>query len=807
MKIEKKIKYLALILLLIYLVFPCSASADLAGILDTAEVALEGVEEISGPIAKQLLTILFGYVFGLIILYFSTFLLQYSMALTATTNALGDVYLSLTKNPMVLSGWNFVSGITNMFLILIFVVIALAMILRIETFQAKKALPRLLIVALLTNFSLVFIGMLVDIANIFYNTIFITSWNTPYTIVSALLMSGTSAFISLGTMLATWAASYMIPFVGSAAQYALVTMINIVSFPLISFMVFQVFCFFLISGIFLIYAFLFIARVFIIQLLAIISPLAFLCFILPQTQKYWNEWLKHLIEWTFLGIFLLFFLSLGLNIAALLIPSMTSYLTVSLNMMGAWWLTGSAWFLAYYLVIFIYLVIVAWLSKKTMPTMAETLISQAKALGGMVWQRGIKPFAGATGRQLIRTAAQQVKEKEAAEIEGRKLSRRERLAGILAQPTRWATRAAYGTTPEAMVAKDIEAKSKEFEERFGTDFASAASVFKGLTPENKTAMALYLARKGGGKALDRLSDKQLRQAVETTARYTPDKLKNIIAYKPELVDEREAAKIVEGANAAIRQREREGAPMSEIIPILRRKEEALKNYNMAKLIQKTLVSKGVQDKDVQALRRLKGITPKELEETPALVDELIREAAIKKAMDAIKVADVEKVSPKTFENEIAREMIVRFKSPDFIKKIGEELGQELIEKIRAKVEELGPEEIAKTNASLLRSAITNPGFKAVFPPIKGAETINKVEAASKLAKEPLLLLFYKKTQETEKLVKEFEEVKKTAPKDVVARVRKDLEKDKKDLEKVWEKIKSNKKLMEKWVEIQDLMKK
>ena len=252
MKIEKKIKYLALILLLIYLVFPCSASADLAGILDTAEVALEGVEEISGPIAKQLLTILFGYVFGLIILYFSTFLLQYSMALTATTNALGDVYLSLTKNPMVLSGWNFVSGITNMFLILIFVVIALAMILRIETFQAKKALPRLLIVALLTNFSLVFIGMLVDIANIFYNTIFITSWNTPYTIVSALLMSGTSAFISLGTMLATWAASYMIPFVGSAAQYALVTMINIVSFPLISFMVFQVFCFFLISGIFLI---------------------------------------------------------------------------------------------------------------------------------------------------------------------------------------------------------------------------------------------------------------------------------------------------------------------------------------------------------------------------------------------------------------------------------------------------------------------------------------------------------------------------------------------------------------------------
>jgi len=807
MKIEKKIKYLALILLLIYLVFPCSASADLAGILDTAEVALEGVEEISGPIAKQLLTILFGYVFGLIILYFSTFLLQYSMALTATTNALGDVYLSLTKNPMVLSGWNFVSGITNMFLILIFVVIALAMILRIETFQAKKALPRLLIVALLTNFSLVFIGMLVDIANIFYNTIFITSWNTPYTIVSALLMSGTSAFISLGTMLATWAASYMIPFVGSAAQYALVTMINIVSFPLISFMVFQVFCFFLISGIFLIYAFLFIARVFIIQLLAIISPLAFLCFILPQTQKYWNEWLKHLIEWTFLGIFLLFFLSLGLNIAALLIPSMTSYLTVSLNMMGAWWLTGSAWFLAYYLVIFIYLVIVAWLSKKTMPTMAETLISQAKALGGMVWQRGIKPFAGATGRQLIRTAAQQVKEKEAAEIEGRKLSRRERLAGILAQPTRWATRAAYGTTPEAMVAKDIEAKSKEFEERFGTDFASAASVFKGLTPENKTAMALYLARKGGGKALDRLSDKQLRQAVETTARYTPDKLKNIIAYKPELVDEREAAKIVEGANAAIRQREREGAPMSEIIPILRRKEEALKNYNMAKLIQKTLVSKGVQDKDVQALRRLKGITPKELEETPALVDELIREAAIKKAMDAIKVADVEKVSPKTFENEIAREMIVRFKSPDFIKKIGEELGQELIEKIRAKVEELGPEEIAKTNASLLRSAITNPGFKAVFPPIKGAETINKVEAASKLAKEPLLLLFYKKTQETEKLVKEFEEVKKTAPKDVVARVRKDLEKDKKDLEKVWEKIKSNKKLMEKWIEIQDLMKK
>jgi len=74
-------------------------------------------------------------------------------------------------------------------------------------------------------------------------------------------------------------------------------------------------------AVFVLYIVLFAARVFILQLLTILSPLAFLCLILPQTQKYWDEWLKHMVQWAFVGTFLLFSLMLGFSAGNALLPS------------------------------------------------------------------------------------------------------------------------------------------------------------------------------------------------------------------------------------------------------------------------------------------------------------------------------------------------------------------------------------------------------------------------------------------------------------------------------------------------------
>ena len=79
-------------------------------------------------------------------------------------------------NLLVNKGWEITSHLTNMFFILIFVAIAIAYILKLETFGMKKALPKLIIMALLTNFSLLFTKMIVDIGwvtqNAFFNIFF-----------------------------------------------------------------------------------------------------------------------------------------------------------------------------------------------------------------------------------------------------------------------------------------------------------------------------------------------------------------------------------------------------------------------------------------------------------------------------------------------------------------------------------------------------------------------------------------------------------------------------------------------------------
>ncbi|HEA84495.1 MAG TPA: hypothetical protein ENI04_00750, partial [Candidatus Wildermuthbacteria bacterium] len=66
-------------------------------------------------------------------------------------------------------GWELSRDFINILFLLILVFIGLATTLRLETYQYKKTLPALIGVALLINFSGVFVGMIVDISNIITN--------------------------------------------------------------------------------------------------------------------------------------------------------------------------------------------------------------------------------------------------------------------------------------------------------------------------------------------------------------------------------------------------------------------------------------------------------------------------------------------------------------------------------------------------------------------------------------------------------------------------------------------------------------
>jgi hypothetical protein len=78
-------------------------------------------------------------------------------------------YTQPGRNPIIYTGFQFTYPLANMVLVLGIIAIALATILRIAGYGAKKLLPIFIVVALLINFAPVALGLVVDVANVVLN--------------------------------------------------------------------------------------------------------------------------------------------------------------------------------------------------------------------------------------------------------------------------------------------------------------------------------------------------------------------------------------------------------------------------------------------------------------------------------------------------------------------------------------------------------------------------------------------------------------------------------------------------------------
>ncbi len=769
---SRKTKILSLFLYVFLFLFlsarPVSAVIG-TGIFDYFTSSLEGIEEFSAFATKLFQGISYLLLITYIALGVSSYLLQW--IITTPINL---------KNSLVLSGWNFTSGLANTFFILIFIIIALGYILKIGTIAQKRILTNLILAALLVNFSLLLVGAVTDIATFFYNTILGSEGPTLLKDTFESLMGGVEGMlVNLAIWLAGFVALYAIPFSAPFAQLTL-TMRTIVTGAMLGIFGPTLMTWILtilfglgVAGIFFLYFFFFTVRMYIIWALAVFAPLAFICFILPQTKKYWDEWLRHLLEWTGLGIILLFWLVLGLKLMKYLIPTGGPIIFPIIG-----WMQISQ-HIQYFLFLFVYLVIGIYLQNKFAPMLAATITELGKQVGGAIWGRVIVPGAKALEKTLRRIPIGEkgLEEEIKAKIkkEKRPLTRREKLrlmmGKAISQPLRWAYRYLPPTPiiPEVEASKYVEKVAADFEKRFGKDIDSAiaANTVGGklvLSPEAKAAFGLYLQRMKGGKGLEKLSDEQLREVVTSLATFHPAKLEDVVKHKPELIDDEKVGEI----------------------------------------IQKTMVPKGLE-KDEKGIYKDEDV--RKLIEIGISEAEAIRKAAFKKAVDAMKVADIENLAISTIENKDFQEMVVRFKDVNFIRRIGEEKGAEYISKLHTKAKELGAEEIAKTNITLLRQSVTNPGFRAIFPPIEGARSIGEIEALRILVTEPLLL-------EYDKLKKKFEEFKrrleKMRPEEISPELGKELARafteTREELIKREKQIKETPELARKWEEIERLRK-
>jgi hypothetical protein len=264
---------------------------------------------------------IFGGILGVIMsipINFLAIMLQVLLAVSNVVVALAGLILNWVISPYFMSmpyteggivdvGWPLVRDLVNMFFIVALVIIGLATALRIKEYQAQKALPRLIIIAILINFTPVICGLIMDAQNIFMN-FFLEEMGGFKIILNLFGEQGSSVIQAISHF---FDISYASGFLGKT--------IAMIAFDWIA------------ALIFFMYAILFIMRYIMIWVLVIVSPLAFFSKVFPGTEKYffksilgWDEWWKQFIEWSMIGIIGAFFLYLGEQLIVHMPPQITA---------------------------------------------------------------------------------------------------------------------------------------------------------------------------------------------------------------------------------------------------------------------------------------------------------------------------------------------------------------------------------------------------------------------------------------------------------------------------------------------------
>jgi hypothetical protein len=273
------------------------------------------------------------------------------------------------NNPIIAVGLNITKDFVNLGLVLILIFIAFSVALRLKQYATEKTLIRLIIIALLVNFAPIVCGLIVDAANIIMN-FFLQGIEKG--IANMLTNISVDSLVSdlTGLMFGDITTKM------SLLTEALIAIILNVALGIM---------FFILVAIFLL-------RYVAIWLLVILSPLAFLAFILPATKKFWDLWWNQLLQWSFIGIPIAFFLYLA----------MASFGALQANFQGEMAMPGLDSGLVNRLdMTFPYFVVIAiigigfafGLSSSAMGASSAINITQksGKWLGGKVSQKGIRP--------------------------------------------------------------------------------------------------------------------------------------------------------------------------------------------------------------------------------------------------------------------------------------------------------------------------------------------------------------------------------------------------------------------------------
>ncbi|PWB38598.1 MAG: hypothetical protein C3F02_02700 [Parcubacteria group bacterium] len=200
-------------------------------------------------------------------------------------------YNNFTRVPGVVTGWGILRDLSNMFFILILLVIAIATIINVERFGYRALLRKLIIMAILINFSMTIVGLMIDLSQIVMLS-FVSAIKdvAAGNIVVAFGLADAFNLHVDNVGLNQDTGNYLVTLILGALMIAVVAVV---------------------IGIFIIILAMRIVRLWI---LVVMAPLAFLFYVFPGTQKYYNDWMNELTNNLIIGPILAFFLWLSFTI-------------------------------------------------------------------------------------------------------------------------------------------------------------------------------------------------------------------------------------------------------------------------------------------------------------------------------------------------------------------------------------------------------------------------------------------------------------------------------------------------------------
>jgi hypothetical protein len=197
-------------------------------------------------------------------------------------------YNEFVSAPPVVNGWVIVRDVGNMFFIIVLLIIAFATILNVPNYQWKAMLPKLVIAAILINFSKTIAGLLIDLSQV----------------ITLTFVNGFAAAAG-----GNFAQMYKIrELVSINPGYE--EGINILAIVGGYFLAFVLLAIALVTT--LIMAVIFAFRIVMLWALVVLSPLPWVLNIIPQGKKYGDKWWSMFGEYLTVGPVLAFFLWLSL---------------------------------------------------------------------------------------------------------------------------------------------------------------------------------------------------------------------------------------------------------------------------------------------------------------------------------------------------------------------------------------------------------------------------------------------------------------------------------------------------------------